>query len=352
MPPVKLGVIGCGVIGSKHIEAAAGAKQVDLVAVADLRRELAEESASRFGVIKAYSDAQELLADPEVEAVVLAMPAFMRTSLALKAFAAGKHVLTEKPVAMSSGEVRRMLAAQGDLVAACASSRIRFLAGTDATTEFIATGALGNLRVVRCRAIGQAGLPPESTPPAWRLSRSLNGGGILVNWGCYDLDYLLGITGWRLQPETVLAQTWTTPAVYADYVAPGSDAETHVTALIRCAGGTVITYERAELAAAKQEMTWEIIGDRGSLVLEMMPSEEKETIFIRADAKLGAVQETIWNGSDSWTAGHIGPVTDFVNAIQTGETPKTDLHRALIIQEITDAVYRSAEIGEAVQLAR
>ena len=352
MPPVKLGVIGCGVIGSKHIAAAAEAVQIDLVAIADLRRNLCEELANRFNVPTAYADAQELIVDPEVEAVVLALPAFLRTPLALEAFAEGKHVLTEKPVAMNSDEVRKMLAAQGDLVAACASSRVRFLAGADAVSEFIATGALGNLRVVRCRAVGPPGPPPGSTPPAWRLSRSLNGGGILVNWGCYDLDYLLGITGWTLVPESVLAQTWTTPAVYADRVASGSDAEPHVTALIRCADGTVITYERAELAAVQQEMSWEIIGDRGSLVLEMTPSEEKEAVFIRADAKLGTVQETIWTGSDSWDAGHTGPVTDFANAILTGQTPKTDLRRALIIQKITDAIYRSAETGEVVRLAR
>ncbi len=117
MPPVKLGVIGYGVIGSKHIAAAADSDHIDLTAVADLRRDLAEEMVRRFNAPAVYADAHEFLADPAIEAVMLDMPAFLRTPLALEAFAAGKHGLTEKPVAMDAGEVRQLLAAQGDLVA-------------------------------------------------------------------------------------------------------------------------------------------------------------------------------------------------------------------------------------------
>lgn len=178
----------------------------------------------------------------------------------------------------------------------------------------------------------------------------MNGGGILTNWGCYDLDYLLGITGWRLQPQTVLAQTWTAPPSFESHVAPGSDAETHLVALIRCAGGVAITYERAEYAVALEENSWEIIGDRGSLVLQMTPSADKRMTFVAADVNLGTTSETIWSGSDSWDIGHVGPVTDFAYAIQTGCTPQTDLQRALVVQEITDAIYRSAQSGEAVRL--
>ena len=53
-----------------------------------------------------------------------------------------------------------------------------------------------------------AGLPPKNPPPAWRLRRDQNGGGILVNWGCYDLDYLFGLLDFRLTPRVALARTW------------------------------------------------------------------------------------------------------------------------------------------------
>lgn len=113
MESVRLGIIGCGVIGQRHLAAAAAWPGISLVAVADLREAVARETAVRFGVGQAYTDADALLADREIEGVVLALPARDRAALALRAFAAGKHVLTEKPVALDAGEVERLIAARG-----------------------------------------------------------------------------------------------------------------------------------------------------------------------------------------------------------------------------------------------
>lgn len=349
MNPVKLGVIGCGVIGSRHVAAAAASPVIDLVAVADLRSDVAQQMAQQYGVPSVYGPAEELLADPSIEAVVLAMPAHIRTALALQAFAQGKHVLTEKPVAMNADEVRQLLVAQGDLVAACCSSRYHFLAATKMVTEFLAGGALGNLRLLRCRAIVPAARP-NPNPPPWRLNRSLNGGGIMSNWGCYDLDYLLGITGWQIKPQTVLAQTWTTPPRLSHYAGPGSDAETHVTALIRCANGVTISYERAEFVAAQAELAWEIIGEEGSLRLQMTPAAGKSHLYFQADATLGTLSGTLCRADEDHGSVHDGPVNDFARAIRSSERPQSDLQRALVIQSVTDAIYTSAASGDAVTI--
>jgi predicted dehydrogenase len=124
---------------------------IELVAIADLRKEAVIKAAEDYNVKKAYTDADELLADDQVQGVVLAMPTAPRTELALKAFAKGKHVLTEKPVAMNAQEVEKMIAAKGDLVAACCSSRNRFQPSAEVITKFIAEGNLGDLRVLHCR---------------------------------------------------------------------------------------------------------------------------------------------------------------------------------------------------------
>jgi predicted dehydrogenase len=347
MEPVKVGVIGCGVIGSRHVAAAAASPRIELVAVADLRLEVAQTIAAQYRVPRVYGSAEALLADPAIEAVVLAMPAHVRTALALKAFAQGKHVLTEKPVAMNADEVRQLLAAQGDLVAACCSSRYHFLAATKTVTDFLATQPLGALRLLRCRAVVPAGRP-NPNPPPWRLNRSLNAGGIMSNWGCYDLDYLFGVTGWQITPQTVLAQTWTTPAKLSHYAGPGADAETHVAALIRCADGIAISYERAEFVAAQAELAWEIIGEAGSVRLQMTPAAGKSHQYFQADATLGTLTGTLCRADEDHGSVHEGPVNDFARAIRSGVAPQTDLQRARLIQCVTDAIYASAANGEAV----
>ena len=198
MKPVKVGVIGCGVIGSRHLSIATEAPQIELVAAADLIEENRQRAAERFNPPKLYATGEELLNDDEIEAVVLAFPTQHRTEMALRAFDKGKHVLIEKPIAMNAAEVRQLIAARGELTSACCSSRKRFTESARIATDIIARGKLGELRTVYCRAIISAKGQPETPRPAWRLIKALNGGGILVNWGCYDIDYLLGITGWQL----------------------------------------------------------------------------------------------------------------------------------------------------------
>ena len=350
MEPVRLGVVGCGVIGRKHLDVAARAAQVEVVAVADIDEAAACAVAAQCGVETIYADADMLLADPRVEGVVLAFPTKGRTQVALRAFARGKHVLLEKPVAMNAEEVRWMLAAKGELVAACCSSRLRFLPSADVATEVIAGGALGDIRVVRCRAIIPADGPPETPRPPWRLRRDLNGGGILVNWGCYDLDYLLGITGWALRPRCVLAQTWPIPPQFASHVPPGSDAETHYAALVRFERGAVLTIERGEYMPAAREEAWQVIGSKGSLRLQMTPGQGKQIWLDEATADRGMVTRVIWQGDEDGDTQHAGPILDFASAIRGGHPPKTGLEQALVVQQITDAVYASAEHGRAVKI--
>lgn len=350
MQPVRLGIIGCGVIGRVHLRYATQLSLTEVVAVADLREQAAREAAEQFGIGTVYTSADDLLNDPNVEAVVLAFPTAGRTDVALKAFAKGKHVLLEKPVAMNADEVQQMIAAKGDLIAGCCSSRHRFLDSARVVEEFLDSGALGKLRLIRIRAVRPADGPPKTPPPAWRLSRRLNGGGILMNWGCYDLDYLLGILHWALRPRWVLAQMWTVPSPFEPHVAPGSDAETHVAALLRCDDGMTIVYERGEYMPTAADDVWEIIGEGGSLRFKMVPDKAKVIMFYEGTTEWGVVPKVLWQGDESWDVVNAAPVTDFAAAVRERRPPKTNLEQAFIVQKITDAIYASAMQGTPVEI--
>lgn len=351
MKQVNLGVIGCGVIGAIHTGAAVKSGRLNVVAAADQDEARARKIAQEFGIKKTYSSGEMLLEDPDVEAVVLALPAGVRAPLALHAFRCGKHVLLEKPAAMNVAELKQMMKARGELVCACCSARYRFLDSANFATDFVASGALGKLRIVRCRAVSSAGVPPKKVPPPWRVSKSLNGGGILVNWGVYDLDYLLGITGWSLEPKLVLAQTWSVPPQFQGHVAPGSDAEEHLAAMIHCEGDTVILYERGECLAAQPEETWQLIGTKGSLRLKMTSGKGNKIVFDNSSTEQGVFSEVIWERDEDTACVHLGPVDNFAGAILENKQPKTGLEQALIIQQITDAIYASAQEGKAIEIS-
>jgi predicted dehydrogenase len=346
---LQIAIIGCGVIAQYHLRALAKLTTARAAAVCDLRADLAQKTATEFNVPRWTSEADELLADPAIDAVILALPTLARTAIAIAAFRHGKHVLTEKPVAMNAAEVRAMLAAQGDRVGACCSSRYRSFGSAQIARDFVRSGGLGPLRTVTCRAVNPAGAPPQTPPPVWRLRRDLNGGGIFVNWGCYDLDYLLGILDFRLTPQTALARTWGVPPAFKAYAAPGSDAETHLTALITFAEGCVLTYERAEFSTLPPDNRWQICGERGSLTLEMTKGAQARIFLTAVDAANGTRTRTLWEGDESENGSeHDGPVADFVSAILEKHPLRTSLRDSLLFARIADAIYASSSRGTAV----
>lgn len=343
---LNIAVIGCGVIAQYHLRALAKLTTARAAAVCDVRPEIAQKTAAEFNVPRWTTAAAELFADPSIDAVILALPANLRTALALAAFQQGKHVLTEKPVAMNAAEVRALLAVQGDRVGACCSSRYHYFASARAARAFLRTGALGPLRTITCRGVNPAG-PPFQNPPAWRLRRDLNGGGIFVNWGCYDLDYLLGLLDFKLTPRFALARTWQVGADYRAYAAPGSDAETHLAALVTFAEGCVLNYERAEFSTLPPDNRWQITGERGTLTLQMLKAKAANIVLTEPDAEKGTRTRVLWEGDESpLTSEHDGVVFDFVDAILQRRAPQTSLQNALLFARIADAIYASAASGQ------
>jgi predicted dehydrogenase len=345
---LNIAIIGCGVIAQYHLRAVAKLTTARVAAVCDVRTDVAQKTAAEFAIPRWTASAAELFADPSIDAVILALPANLRTALALEAFQHGKHVLTEKPVAMNAAEVRALIAAQNGRVGAVCSSRYHFFASARAARAFLRTGALGALRTLSCRGVNPAG-PPFKNPPAWRLRKDLNGGGIFVNWGCYDLDYLLGLLDFKLTPQCALARTWQVGAPYTAYAAPGSDAETHVTALITFAEGCVLDYERAEFSTLPPDNRWQITGERGTLTLQMLKARTANVVLTEPDAEKGTRTRVIWEGDESaLTSEHDGVAADFVEAILQKRAPQTSLQNALLFARIADAIYASSASGRPV----
>jgi predicted dehydrogenase len=352
--PTRLGVVGCGFIGALHVEAARSSELLDVVAVADVRAEVAQAVADRFGVPARYDDARALIADDDVEAVVLAIPAAGRAELAVVALRVGKHLLLEKPPAMKCAELELIARARvGDLVVACCSSRFRHFRAARAAADFLRSGALGRIRVVR--SLGTRPVPPTppAPAPAWRLNRALNGGGVLANWGSYDLDHALGVTAWELEPSTVFSTMYGIPPELTGHVAEGSDAETHAVVVVACRGGESVVLQRSEYVASSEEDEICVVGDRGSLRWSLRPAAKKSVVHESFDPVRGVERAVVWSGADAFDIHDMqrAVLEDFAQAVRGERAPATDLTHAFVIQSVLDAAYASARTEQAVAVA-
>ncbi len=152
----------------------------DIRAIASRSAAAARQAADRFGIAKAYGSYEELLADPEIEAVYNPLPNHLHVPLTLQAAASGKHVLCEKPIALNAQEARLLQDAAGKVLI-MEAFMVRFHPQWLRARELVREGAIGSLRAV------QFLFAYSNTDPANIRNIAGIGGGALYDIGCYPI---------------------------------------------------------------------------------------------------------------------------------------------------------------------
>jgi UDP-N-acetyl-2-amino-2-deoxyglucuronate dehydrogenase len=257
MKKVKWGVIGAGGIAFRRTipEAVRDAANVELVSVMDHTAERAKLVAKQFNVPHWCSTEQELLAQ-DLDAVYIATPQNVHARQVIQAAEAGKHILCEKPIAVSLAEVDQMQAAiEKAGVTFMVGFCMRYNVYNQKARELVQSGALG--QTVAGRAQLTCWYPP--IPNAWRQDLSISHGGALIDMGTHCLDLLEWIQGTRIT-EVVGFQDLRTHG----YRTPIEDTSTVIVRFANGAHGIIDNYFNLPDAAAQNAL--EIHGTRGSLM--------------------------------------------------------------------------------------
>ena len=186
---VRVGMIGVGGFGGGgHMRAYAESPHAEVVAVCDVSLERAREVAGQFGVGRAFDDYRGLLALAEVDAVDIATPNDVHCEITLAALAAGKHVMCEKPLALSVEDARRMERAALEAgLEAYVNFGHRYVPAARYVKQLIEEGALG--RIFHCNVTyAQGHLSDPSVPRAWRMHKAVTGTGVLGDLGTHTID--------------------------------------------------------------------------------------------------------------------------------------------------------------------
>jgi predicted dehydrogenase len=190
MPPVKLGIVGCGVISDAYLKGAARSKLVAVKSCTDLMPEAAAARAAAYGV--AAVGIEELLADPEIEIVINLTVPLAHAEVSLRAVEAGKHVYSEKPIATTFSE-------GGALTAAARAKGVRLGAAPD---TFLGAGHQAVRRAIDAGRIGRvvAGAACFAThgPETWHPNPFFfyqRGAGPVLDIGPYPVTQLVNLLG-------------------------------------------------------------------------------------------------------------------------------------------------------------
>jgi predicted dehydrogenase len=259
---VRWGIIGAGAVTErKSGPGLQRAERSSLVAVMRRDGEKAADFARRHGVPRWYDDADELIADPEVDAVYVATPPGSHREHVLRAAAAGKPVYVEKPMARTAEECEEMIAAcDGAGVPLFVAYYRRAMPRFVRVKELLDGGAVGQVRAVAVRLESAAGTWEPGHLP-WRFQPEISGGGLFVDLGSHTLDLLDHLLG----PIETVAGT-------ATNLAGRYPAEDHVAAAFTFASGVVGTGLWAFDAAERRDGV-EIVGTAGSLTFSSFGEE-------------------------------------------------------------------------------
>lgn len=199
--PLNIGVLGCANIARQFIRDVRPSKLARVVCVASRSADNAQAFARENGVARSLGSYEALLADPGIDAIYLPLPNTMHAEWAIKAAAAGKHVLCEKPLALNRDQAQGMFeAATLHGVILLESYPWWFQPQTGALVELLAQGAIGPVRSVQTGFGFTVGNPDTNI----RLKPEL-GGGALLDAGSYTLSFITLVMGCAPSRVTAMA---------------------------------------------------------------------------------------------------------------------------------------------------
>lgn len=344
---ISWGVIGCGGIADRRMipEGLIPSEQCRLAAVMDADAEKARAVAEKYGVPGCDTAVEALLARPEIQAVYIATPNGFHKDQVIAAARAGKHVLVEKPLALSVADAEAMIAAcQDNGVKLMAGYMMRFHAHHVRLKQLIEAGALG--QVIYGRAQLTCWYPPISG--AWRQIPELGGGGAWMDMGSHCIDLL---EMWLGPVARVAAFSRALTHAY-----PVDDSTTVLCEFASGAQGVVEVNFNVPDDAAQNSL--EIRGTGGVVVADHTIGQAaggSMTAYLYQQGDYAAAQErTGPTGAQAVVVEPVNPyraeLEHFCACIEQDLTPINDGAHALHNLKLVLAVYEAARTGRTIEV--
>jgi UDP-N-acetyl-2-amino-2-deoxyglucuronate dehydrogenase len=335
------GIVGCGAVFDFHAKSIAAIDNIYLAGVADVNKEKREEFAERYGT-RSFDSYEQMLESKDVDVVSICTPSGLHAPLAIQAAKAGKHIIVEKPMALTVKEADDMIeACEQNNVKLTVISQLRFSEATTRLKAAINEGLLGKLLVgtLSMKYFRSQEYYDQST---WRGTWKMDGGGALINQGIHGVDlfqYMLG------DVKSVFA--------HARTMVRNIETEDTAVAILEFENGALGTIEGTTSVYPGFPRMLEINGSKGTIALEedSIIKWVIEGQDVPEDLVLGARTNDSSSDPTAFAIdGHRRQIEDMANAIWEDRKPLIDQYEGKKPVEIITAIYESSRTGKPVIL--
>src|SRR6266496_4557711 len=346
---LRCAVIGAGGIGAEHLQSLTTCHRAAAVAIAEVSPQRSREPCARYNVPRSYADYRELLEQPDIDAVTIALPNHLHGPVAIEALKSRKHVLLEKPMATSAKEAAKIVEVAKNMKRTLmVAQTLRFNRHTQAAKAIMERGELGEVYHARCFWRRRSGIPRIGS---WFTQKKFAGGGCLYDLGVHLLDACLhllkdfevasvsGQTFAKFGPRGLGEMDWGRSEV--DPKRP-FDVEDYAVALLRLKSGRTLAMEVGWACFQNletREYGIDLLGTNAGLSL--YPAKLYRNTL---DG-----QETIqFNASK--VAHSEDRVHHFVSCVLDGRKLLVPPEESFKVQQILDAIYSSAQSGKETRI--
>lgn len=349
---LRIGIIGVGNISNAHIDSYRADPRVELYAFCDIDEKRLKLMGERFGITRLYSNLDDMLALPELDAVSVCTWNVSHAECAIKAMRAGKHVLCEKPMAVSVAEAEEMKRVSEETGKLLMIGFVRrFAKDSDILKDYREAGMLGDIYYGRMKNVRRHG-----NPGSWFADKARSGGGPLLDLGVHLIDLFCYWLGEDAQPVSVYGATFQKlynrpeikelPPYLAQAYTPDDpcDVEDMATALIRFNTDAVLQIEVAftlNIPGAEQNSI-EVFGTEGGATFNPELTLSRNLAGHMVDIKPQR------SAQPDFTEAFRKEISHFVSCILDGTVCRNPAADGVRLMKILEAIYRSAETGHEV----
>ncbi|SHN34645.1 Gfo/Idh/MocA family protein [Gracilibacillus kekensis] len=349
---LKVGVIGVGSISQEHLSAYTKLTDVEIYAICDQNIERAKQVADVYSVSNVYENYEEMLRLEKLDAVSICTWNYTHSDIAITALRAQKHVLIEKPLAISVEEAERIQEVselEGKIVQVGVVRR--FDPNAKMMKQFVDGGTFGDFYYAKASFLRRAG-----NPGGWFADKDKSGGGPLIDLGVHVIDlcwYLMG----KPKPVSISANTYhylgnRSNVKYvsfykaADYDPSLNSVEDLANAIIRFENGASLMVDVSyTLHTSNDEMVVKLYGTKGGLEIE----PELKFMTEQYDTMLNIYPQTDTSDLDVEQA-FAEEIKHFVHCCQKGQKPISSVEDGVQMMRILNGIYESAEKRREITL--
>ena len=365
---LQIGIIGCGGIANgKHLPALRKLPQLcELTAFCDIIPERAEKACREYGAegAKTYTDYRELLKDDSIDVVHVLTPNVLHAPITVAALEAGKHVMCEKPMASTSADAQAMLNAwKKSGKKFTIGYQNRFRPEVQALYQACRKGELGEIYSAKALATRRRAVPTWGVFP----NKALQGGGPLIDIGTHALDLTLWMMD-NYKPKSVMGSVFyklgrlpqaTQGNAFGPWDPETYEVEDSAFGMIRMEDGSTINLEASWALnyLDSREASTTLCGTlAGAEIRSGMSYSSDELIYNRGNNGILTEERMVGGGGVAFFEGATGDpgyaeAKQWLLSILEDTEPLVNPQQAFVVTQILEAIYRSGETGQEVQLA-